>query len=498
MIKHVSDLLTKTAAKFPDKVAIVSNGSRITYTELDRLCKKVASEILRKNIKKEPIFILLKKSIECIVAFLGVLRSGNFYATIAEDSPKDRILSVVKKIEPKLLITSSEFDFSYLNLPTILTNDFENFNIDKSLLEDASIEFVDADLAYILFTSGSTGEPKGFAVNHLNLIDYITWAVEKWGINESDIVANQAYFHFDKSVLDIYPCIFTGATLHILQNSDYAFPSKIIDYFEANNITQTGITPQIITYFANTNALKPLPCLRRVFISGEITPIKQLKEWMRIYPHAKFINLYGPSEVTGICSYYVCHEDLKDDEILPAGRACENIEIFLLDENLNIINKNDVGKRGIVYVRGRCVSQGYYNDVELSKSVFMQNPINNKFRDYVYKTGDVAYYNDRGELVCVGRADNQIKLAGHRIELGEIESIIGAIEGVKRTACVFWDNKIFAFYESDSEIDIASILKQKLPRYMIPKYFVKIDKFKLNVNTKIDRNALKDLAKEMR
>nr|WP_176325129.1 amino acid adenylation domain-containing protein [Campylobacter mucosalis] len=496
MMKHVSEFLRLSAKNFSTKTAVVCGDKSINFKVLDELSDKVASEILRANIKKEPIFILLPKDIWCIVAFFGVIKSGNFYAIIDENSPKERLLSVTHKIKPKLLITSKNFDFSFLNIKTIFDSDFKNFKTDTALLNTAKSTFLDVDLAYILFTSGSTGTPKGFAVNHKNLIDYATWAVECFGINSTDNVANQAHFHFDKSVLDIYPSILSGATLHILKGQDWAFPDKIMGYFKDKNITQTGITPQIINYFANTNALIALPHLKRVFISGEITPVKQVKMWINAYKNAKIINLYGASEITGVCSYFVCERELKDDEILPIGKACENTEILLLSDDLNQIFTPY--KKGEIYVRGSCVSSGYYNDNELTKMAFVQNPLNDKFIDLVYKTGDIGYFNENYELVCAGRADNQIKLKGHRIELGEIECVLSTHEGVKNVACVFENERIFAFYESEIELDLREFLSIKLPKYMLPRHFIRVSKFKLNNNTKIDRKILKQIAKDFK
>ncbi|EDP6883762.1 AMP-binding protein, partial [Campylobacter upsaliensis] len=199
-------------------------------------------------------------------------------------------------------------------------------------------------------------------------------------------------------------------------------------------------------------------------------------------------NLYGPTEITDVCCFYKVDREFKDDELLPIGKACKNTELLVFDENKNFID--EAGKKGELYVRGTSLSLGYYNDIEKTKAAFIQNPLHHNYLDLLYKTGDIVAYNEFGELLCYGRLDNQIKFKGHRIELGEIEAVLNSHEKIKNSACIFKDDKLIAFYESEEELDLKGFLKDKLPAYMLPKQSIRLTKLPLNINSKVDRLAL--------
>ncbi|WP_435521742.1 AMP-binding protein [Campylobacter jejuni] len=484
--------------------------------------------------------------------------SGNFYTLLDEKSPKERVEKVIEVLKPKLFITSKDLNFN-LDLPTLYTQDFESFDIDENLIKIAKEKHIDTNLLYVLFTSGSTGIPKGVSIAHKSVIDYTFWVCETFKFDENEILANQAPFYFDNSVLDIFSSVKSGATLHLLPNHLFAFPNKILECLEKEKVSTIFWVPSVLIYFANEKGLQKysLNLLRKILFAGEIMPNKQLNIWRKHLPNALFSNLYGPTEITDVCSFYIINRTFKDEELLPIGKACKNTELLVFDENMNFISPKQIGIKGELFVRGTSLSLGYYNDKEKTKQAFIQNPLHDNYLDLLYKTGDIVSYNEFGELLCYGRADNQIKYMGHRIELGEIESVINSHTSVKNSACIFknkiicfyesdyktgdivsynefgellcygradnqikymghrielgeiesvinshtsvknsaciFKNKIICFYESDEEIDFKTFLKDKLLSYMIPKNFIKIDKFKLNQNGKIDRKALKEL-----
>ncbi|WP_139452821.1 amino acid adenylation domain-containing protein [Campylobacter armoricus] len=494
MITHIDDFLQESVTKFGSKNAFVEfNGKGITYKEFDDLSKKIASEILSKFLTKNtqnPVLIILPKGISCLLSFFGVAKSGNFYTLLDEKSPKERVEKVIEVLKPRLLITSRKLNLDY-NLDTIYAEDFEKFSIDENALSNALTNHIDTNLLYVFFTSGSTGIPKGVSISHKSVIDYTFWVCETFKLNHEDILANQAPFYFDNSILDIFSSIKMGATLHILPNHLFAFPNKILEYLEREKITTIFWVPSVLIYFANTNALDTfkLKHLNKILFCGEIMPNKQLNTWRKHLPDALFANLYGPTEITDVCSFYIVNRQFSDDELLPIGNACKNTQLLVFDENLNLITPNQVGIKGELYVRGTCLSLGYYSDKEKTKQAFVQNPLHDNYLDLLYKTGDVVAYNEFGELLCYGRIDYQIKYMGHRIELGEIESVINSHENVKNCACIFKE-EIVCFYESKEELDFKNFLKEKLPAYMIPKKFIKIDHFALNANGKIDRKIL--------
>ncbi|MBZ7956389.1 AMP-binding protein [Campylobacter sp. RM10541] len=503
MLTHIYNFLEKSVENFSEKIAFVEPFAKegkkeITYKEFDLYSKKVASEILRTLDNdtlplQKAILIILPKGIDCLISFFGVALSGNFYTLLDEKSPKERIEKVIEVLKPKLLITSKELKLD-LNLPTLYTENFKSFNIDENLITKAKENHIDTNLLYVLFTSGSTGIPKGVSIAHKSVIDYTFWVCETFHFNENEILANQAPFYFDASVSDIYPNVACGGTLHIIPSHIFVFSIEALQYLEQEKISTIFWVPSVLIYFANEKELKkyPLSFLKKVLYGGEYLPAKFLNIWRKHLPNTLFANLYGPTEATVYCSYFIFDRPFKDDELLPIGKACKNTELLVFDENMNYISPKEIGKKGELYIRGTSLSLGYYNDKEKTKKAFIQNPLHDNYLDLLYKTGDIVAYNEFEELLCYGRADNQIKYMGHRIELGEIESIINSHDKVRNSACVFKE-EIICFYESKEEIDFRIFLKDKLPLYMIPKHFKRIDGFKLNQNGKIDRNYYKEL-----
>lgn len=490
MIISICNFLEHSAMKFPNKAVFVENQKSITYSVFYQMAKALASKILEFQIKKEPVLIILPKGIDALIAFFGSAISGNFYSIIDEKMPKERVAKIIAKLNPKLIITSKELYFDYRIL-TIFSDDFDTFAVNETALK--SVNIIDTDLLYVLFTSGSTGEPKGVAIRHKSVIDYTFWVCEAFGFNESSKLLNQAPFYFDNSVLDIYGSIASGATLHIIPNSLFAFPKKICEYIEKNKINTIFWVPSVLVYFANLNIFKhfTLSSIEKILFCGEVMPTKQLNIWRKALPNVFYANLYGPTEITDVCSYFVVDREFGDDELLPIGKACKNTELLVFDENMSLISPNDIGRKGELYVRGTGLSVGYYNDSNKTAAAFIQNPLQSTHEEKIYKTGDIVAYNKNKELVCYGRSDSQIKLNGHRIELGEIEAALSSHPSIKRVACIFKNNEITVFYESDSEIkDLKEYLYSKIPNYMIPRKFIKKDELPQNTNDKIDRKML--------
>ncbi|EKP4839879.1 amino acid adenylation domain-containing protein [Campylobacter upsaliensis] len=497
MICHIDDFLQKSVKKFPHKTLFKEMGGvSITYKEFDDLSQKVATKLLNTLAKEpiqSPILIILPKSINTLISFFGVAKSGNFYTLLDEKMPLERIEKIIKVLKPKAFITSKSLNLK-LDLPTLYTEDFESYERDEEALIKARLKHIDTNLLYVFFTSGSTGLPKGVSISHKSVIDYAFWVSEEFELDENEIIANQAPLYFDNSILDIFPTIKEGGSVHLVPNSLFAFPLKVLEYLENEEVNTIFWVPSVLIYFANTQALEKfkLEKLKKVLFCGEIMPNKQLNYWRTHLPHTLFANLYGPTEITDVCCFYKVNREFKDDELLPIGKACKNTELLVFDENKNFIN--EAGKKGELFVRGTSLSLGYYNDIEKTKAAFIQNPLHHNYLDLLYKTGDIVAYNEFGELLCYGRIDNQIKFKGHRIELGEIEAVLNSHEKIKNSACIFKDDKLIAFYESEEELDLKGFCKQKLPPYMIASSFVRVEKFALNANGKIDRKILSERA----
>ena len=232
--------------------------------------------------------------------------------------------------------------------------------------------------------------------------------------------------------------------------------------------------------------------LRLVTFAGEAMPAKQLKVWMNKMPNVKFVNLYGPTEITVDCTYYEVDREFGDDEFIPIGQACQNMQVLVFNEGDELVQ---IGEPGELCVRGTGVALGYYNNQAKTEEVFVQNPLHNLYEDKIYRTGDIVKYNERGELEFVSRKDFQIKHKGNRIEMGEIEVAVNSIPEVTNAACIFdqSNDKIVLYYTTTDgqELDIINLVKGKIPVYMFPEVIVPLQQMPYNMNGKIDRIELK-------
>ena len=500
MITNLTQYLEKQNQLRRNKIAIYDNYNQLTFGELRDSAVEIANKIYHteENLINSPIVIFLPKGIIAYVALFGVLYSGNYYVPIDIKMPKDRLKKIIKQLNSKIAITSSSYSNELLSagfngkIIVLDSLDFRCCN-DLYVIERIS-KITDLDPAYVLFTSGSTGTPKGVVVTHRGVIDYIEWQCNKFNFNDSIILANQAPFYFDASVPDIYTPVCAGSTLCIIPNYLFSFPNKLIDYLNTNKVnTLIWVPSALITMtsrdFFDENLIGQL---QLVMFCGEVMPNKHLNIWRKYYPNVKFVNLYGPTEAVYACTYYEINREFSDDEPLPIGKACENTEILVLNEDNKLVMNDEVGE---LCVRGACLSLGYFADSEKSRAAFIQNPLNPNYRDYLYRTGDLVRYNEYGEIIYIGRKDFQIKRQGYRIELGEIETAAYGMPQVKQCCAVYNDeSKEIILYcvlsDEVSDKNIYSFMKERLPKYMLPGEIKICAELPLNANGKIDRIGL--------
>ena len=491
----------KTLNKVSSKVAIDDNLGKLTFNELNINSEKVAISILNffEDYRK-PIPVYVPKSRWSVVSFLGIMKSGNFYVPLDIKSPVERTLKILEALKSECIITDKEHEIKLIEIGyqgrIITIENVLDINVsDSEVMRLSKIKnsIIDLDPIYSIFTSGSTGTPKGVLISHRGVIDYIEWAIQTYNVTSNEIIGNQAPFYFDNSTLDIFLMLATGATLNIIPEDKFTFPIKLIEYVNEKSINFVFWVPSVLNSISNFDAFSSIlpKNLNKILFAGEAMSNKHLNYWRDKYPNALYSNLYGPTEITVDCTYYIVDRKFNDDESLPIGKACKNTQILILTENGKLVQRGEIGE---LCVRGSSLAFGYYNDSEKTKSAFIQNPLHNLYPDIIYKTGDLVYENELEEYIFMGRKDSQIKHMGYRIELGEIETAIQGVKGVKN-ACVLYDDtlkQIVGFYIGDiSNIEIRKSLMNVLPKYMIPtKWFIEMD-FPLNANGKVDRLELK-------
>lgn len=495
-MKNVIDYLYQTVRNYAEKTAVRDEQHSMTFSQLwdDSSCISLnVSELLGGG--QRPIAVYLPKSCEMVTAFAGINKSGNFYVPLDTKSPDERVAKILKTLETELVVTDLQHIDAlrrfYEGKVVVVENAISQFNADDFDWEKERRSFSISDPVYSIFTSGSTGTPKGVVIAHRGVIDYIDWAVDTFKIDSTSVMGNQAPFYFDNSTLDIYLMYAAGATLDIIPESSYAFPAKLIDYLNDHQITFVFWVPFVLVNVANMDILKSKrpEYLKDVFFAGEVMPNKHLNYWRKYLPNCRYVNLYGPTEITVDCTYYEVNREFSDDESLPIGKPCRNSGVLILVDRKREANR---GEQGELCVRGSSLALGYYNNPERTKSAFIQNPLNNNYPETIYCTGDIVYQNEFGEIMYVGRADSQIKHNGYRIELGEIETAILGTKMVDNCCLVydFTNKKIVLYYQASSNLNMGEfrkILSSKIPRYMLPAEYHREELLKQNSSGIIDR-----------
>lgn len=497
MYANVLEYLEHTASEDGKKTAAVMENESISRDDMIMVSRQIGTGITYLTAPKKPVAILAKKSIETLCAFFGAAYAGCFYVMLNPQLPAVRLKSILNTLGAQFLLTDSE---SYelgksLCGNAILIEDVKR-EADLERLENIRSKMIDTDPLYALFTSGSTGTPKGVLVSHRNVISFIEDFTSTFDITDKDVIANQAPFDFDVSVKDIYSSLKTGARLVLIPARLFSQPMELVDYLDENNVTTLIWAVSALCLISTFHCLeyRRPGNIRKVLFSGEVMPIKHLNEWRKSYPDAMFVNLYGPTEITCNCTYHIVDKGREYENGIPIGNAFKNREIILLDDNnRRIEERNAVGE---ICVRGSSVSLGYFNNEEQTSKAFVQNPLNRMYPDIIYKTGDLAKYNENNELVFCGRKDFQIKYMGHRIELEEIEKSMGNVPQVSRACCVFDEgkSKLYGFYTGDiDKKSLHGVLRDLLPEYMVPGILRQVDEFPINKNGKTDRKRLVEL-----
>lgn len=500
-MNSVACMLETAARQFPQHIALEDAEGELTYEALRVLSRKVATAFLQKGLKRgQPVAVYLPKSNACVVSFYGALYSGVPYAPLDFTAPAERIRRTLENLRPPFLVTDEEgrAKLAELDIPNCEIIDYVNLietDADDNLVDKALIDTIDTDPAYIMYTSGSTGVPKGVVIPHRGVLDYARWIAETYSITDQTVMGLQSGFHFDNSVFDLYASVLMGAKVLIIPEILFMYPIKLMEFVKEKGVTCVFWVPTVMNSVANCGVLEALelPELKTVVFAGEVMPNKQLNIWRKAQPHCLYSNLYGPTEITVDCTCYMVDREFADTDPLPIGYERPNMRVVILREDGT---EAGAGETGELCVIGSQLALGYWNAPEETAKAFTANPLNKAFYEELYHTGDLAYKEADGLIQYVGRKDSQIKLRGNRIEMGDIENAARNVPGLTNACAVFDapNEQIVLFAETKEKLNKRMVnleLGKHIPKYMLPGKLVCLEEFPLNANRKIDRVALK-------
>lgn len=501
MVKNVLEYLESSEKRFPERVAYKDERESYTFFQTGQTARAVGTAVAGLNQKGRPVAVLMEKSASMIVSFLGIAYGGMCYCPVDVQMPAERIRAVLKVLDPAAVITETEFlpltEELSVSCPVFLFHDLKGKQADLGLLKEIRSRSETEDPLYVLFTSGSTGVPKGVLMSHKVIINNMEWLKKEFDFSEQDVMGNQAPLHFDVSVHDVYCPLAFGCSTVIIPSGYFSFPAKLFPFLNENRVSGIFWVPFALCAAADLGAFETeVPrFLRHVFFAGEVMPVKQLNVWRNFLPDVTYVNMYGSTE-THVTMYYKVDREFSDGERLPLGSPCANIEVMVLDKEGRPV-KPGTDAIGELCIRGGYFALGYYGNEALTREKFVRDPMLPDSETPVYRTGDMVGFNERGELIYINRTDYQVKRLGYRIELGEIEAAAGGIDGIGRCACVYDEKKkTILFFYSGKPLERKSLvaaLSRRLPRYMMPGRFFCLEKLPLNGSGKIDRKRLKEL-----
>jgi amino acid adenylation domain-containing protein len=516
----LSHLLRGAARQFPTRAAVVAGTESISYAELDRASDRLAAVLAANGVGRgDRVGIFVAKSVGAIVAIHGILKAGGVYVPIDPGAPPARAAYIIDNCGIRILLTSGRKSSALADILSRGTGVTRIVLLDDAPLDETlavavtpwrdvataeavapALDSIEADLAYILYTSGSTGVPKGVMISHRNALTFVDWAHEEIGVTDADRLSSHAPLHFDLSIFDLFVAFKAGATVVLVPDGLSSFPFRLAEWIEEQKITVWYSVPTILSLLVRNGKLQRLryQALRTIVFAGEVFPVKYLRELMAQVPHAAYYNFYGPTE-TNVITYYRVPM-LPEDRTapIPIGKACANIEIFALQDDGRIVGRP--GETGELYARGSCVARGYWGDAEKTAGNFVLNAKSRGFREIAYRTGDIVTLDDEGNYLFLGRRDDMVKSRGYRIELGEVESALYRHDRVREAAVVAIPdaaigNRLVGYIVMEtgagaSAVELQDFCTAIIPRYMVPETIEFRDSLPKTSTGKVDKVAL--------
>lgn len=499
---NLLDCFEDTVKHRMQETAVVHGSETITFQELQDQAQSLANLILDQTdgCYHSPVAVFLPKEIAAVIADLGVMYSCNPFMNLDVKTPADRIANILALVRPCAIITNSKYaeKLGEVSIPVIRMDERNDFMTHRDWqLAERRTKLIDTDPFCLINTSGSTGTPKGVVLNHRSFFDFMDWAFETFSFDGTEVMGSLSPVVFDIFDFELCMLMLKGARLVLLDASMAIFPARLLEALNQNQVNFIFWVPSIMVNIANMDLLEkiPVPSLRMIWFAGEVFPTKQFLYWYDRVEHATFVNLYGPIEITLDCTYHVIRERPEEEKPLPIGIPCRNTDILILNSEDQCCKPEEEGE---LCVRGTSLAMGYYNNPEKTHAAFVQNPLNSSYPELIYRTGDIVYMSEDGQIEFKGRKDSLVKHMGYRIELGEIEHVVINDLKLVKYCCAVYNyarKEIVLYYEKSEEIsgtEFRKAFSKVFPAYMIPSVYIRMDLLPRNTNGKIDRLYLKN------
>jgi amino acid adenylation domain-containing protein len=508
--KCVHQLVESQVERAPDAVAVVFEDQQLTYGELNRRANQLAHYLKSLGVGREVLVgIYMERSVEMMVALLGILKAGGAYVPLDPLYPHRRLAFMLQDAPLRVLLTKKKFTESFADIgiltrsemrnPVVVCLDEDWEQIAQWNSESPPHETTPDNLAYVVYTSGSTGEPKGVMVSQRGICNRFLWGQEAYQLTDRDRVLHAFSLSFDFATWEIFTSLVAGARLVLAQPGSQQDSAYLVRLIAERGITVAGFVPSMLEAILEEPGIKICDSLKTVFSGGELLPV-ELRDSFFDRLDAELHNTYGPTEASIDVTYWACKRESEyenDRGIVPIGSPIANTQLYILDSHLEPV---PIGVSGELHIAGVALARGYLNRPDLTAEKFIPNPFGDKPGARLYRTGDLARYLPDGNIQFLGRLDHQVKVRGFRIELGEIEVVLGQHPAVQQATVVAREDKpgekqLVAYLQHKPEqfptvTELRSFLKSKLPDYMIPSAFVILDALPLTPNGKVDGQAL--------